>query len=261
MPAGVAGVQCAVVLGVPLGEEQQRLLVNVRSRQKKVLDLCGEMSDCGHPHEALRLLQVSGINRYQHVMRVLPPAATKELLHEADTHVQSTLCRILDIDGASVAGQPALDRAALAVKAGGMQITRMEDERHICYYASLAATLRPILDKITGHISTALQQGTPAQRATCSIATAIRDHILQPEATTASWAADAHAAYEQILPLEQLPAEVYQIFETVCPTRAPEWPAGARDTPPSQPAAPPAKLNIPPVTRLHLQVDKSKFAP
>jgi hypothetical protein len=176
------------------------------------------------PHEALRMLQVVAVRRFQHLLRALPPAATAAFAGQRDEAVLNTFKCIVGVELVDLKPYT-VEALRLPARFGGAALPSMRQEVEGAHFASWAATLAPMLQVLRSW-------RTPA-------ATAIAVEMGALESSPLPYAQHARAAAAAVQPLTQLSADTRAFAGRIARTQTPVLRAGTpapRDTPPPQPS-------------------------
>ena len=210
-----------LVLGVPLGRgvERREMMEEPTARQARLTMLIGEMATAGHPHAALRLLQVCGVRRYQHYLRGLPPEQSddSETLRVADELVRNTLLGILRepaIDVQTQARRDPLDRACLPTRMGGLNLPRMAEEAQGAHLAAFAAAAEDLHGRLC-----ALPNNRTAEKVA---------RLVQQVPEEVEWGAAVRGAWEAVQPLLALSDSDRQLLRKAAPEGPPAIRTGVR---------------------------------
>ena len=99
------------------------------------------------PHAALRILQVVGVRRFQHLMRTLPPTVCDLFLQRRDEAIRVTLEHILLLEPDTLR-RFAEVRARMPHLLGGANVPSLRTERNAAYVAAHALTLGPLCERL-----------------------------------------------------------------------------------------------------------------
>ena len=199
------------------------------TRHARLMNLVEKLSKTGHPHAALRLLQVCGVRRYQHFLRGLPPDQSLETLALGDMLVRDTLLQLLrmsEAEHADLAGpHDIMARASLPTRMGGLNLPKMMDEAelaHVSAYAAAAEDLHSRLVSLAGN------------RAAERVAACLAD---VPEET--AWGEALREARRSITPLLSLDPDSVANLRDAAPEGPPVFRCGVR----LNRARPPSRLS------------------
>ena len=174
------------------------------------------------PHEALRMLQVVGVRRFQYLLRALPPAATSAFAADRDCAVLYTFKCIIGLELVDLP-RYTVESLHLPARFGGAALPSMHNETPGAHLASWAATLAPMLEVLRSW-------RTPA-------ATAIAAEMGALETSPLPYAQHARMAAAAVHPLTQLPAQTLEFAGRIARAQTPVLRAGVqvpRDVPPPQ---------------------------
>ena len=151
-----------VTVGCPLGQSgwAHRRLVCTVAQHSGFLRRTRAVAH-RHPSQALRLLQICGVRRFQHHIRVADPVHTRGPARAADVMVERAFLEIAqplgwgsssweEAEDGSRYGEHSLQRARQPAAFGGAGLTSMEEEVDSAAYASWGATLQPLIERFTG---------------------------------------------------------------------------------------------------------------
>ena len=151
-----------VTVGCPLGQSgwARRRLVCTVARHSGFLRRTRAVAR-RHPSQALRLLQICGVRRFQHHIRVADPVHTRGPARAADVMVERAFLEIAqplgwasssweETEDGGGYGEHSLQRARQPAAFGGAGLTSMEEEVDSAAYASWGATLQPLIERFTG---------------------------------------------------------------------------------------------------------------
>ena len=206
---------------LPYVEEE---LLKIGATHDELLDDIYHIAEAlERPHEALRLLQVVGVRRFQHLLRALPPAATSAFAADRDVAVLYTFKCIL---GLELVDMPRYtqDFIHLPARFGGAALPSMHQEVAGAHFASWAATLAPMLETLRSWRSPA--------------ATAIAVELGSLETSPLPYAQHARMAAAAVQPLTQLTQETLAFAGSIARMQTPVLRAGVqvpRSIPPPQP--------------------------
>ena len=99
------------------------------------------------PHAALRILQVVGVRRFQHLMRTLPPTVCDLFLQRRDEAIRVTLEHILRVAPGTLR-RFAEVRARMPHLLGGANVPSLCTERNAAFVAAHALTLGPLCERL-----------------------------------------------------------------------------------------------------------------
>ena len=152
-------------------------------RHDRLLDVITQLAH-SHPHAALRILQVAGIRRFQHLMRVLPPDISADFLQGRDDAVLRPVRAILRLTPDQPIDQVTLARARAPLVLGGLNAASLCLERQAAFVSCHALTLGPL----AGRLETL---GGPSHR---RLAAALRSYTTSPH----PWAVSLRSAYTEL---------------------------------------------------------------
>ncbi len=132
------------------------------------MDLVSGVSD-EDPFAALRLLQICGVNRFGHVLSVVPPEVVFDFCEQRDAAIDATLGTI---QGIKV--DPTVSTHTLPVVAGGAALISLRDPAPTSYLGAFFRVAGPFLSRL------ALMGGTAIARATTL--------LVDPEAVSNTYA-------------------------------------------------------------------------
>jgi hypothetical protein len=165
------------------------------------------------PHEALRLLQVVGVRRFQHLLRALPPAATSAFAADRDVSVLYTFKCILGLELVDVP-RYTMEFIHLPARFGGAALPSMHQEVTGAHFASWAATLAPMLETLRSWRSPA--------------ANAIAVEMGSLESSPLPYAQHARMAAAAVRPLTQLSQETLAFAGCIARAQTPVLRAGVQ---------------------------------
>ena len=119
----------------------------VEDRHDRLLELIAAMSDIS-PLSAMRLLQVSGVRRFQHVMRPLPPEVCHALLSRRDEAIATCKRKILQDDDELLSGALGTITNGPALL-GGSNTASVAEERHAAHVACYGLVLGPLGNRLS----------------------------------------------------------------------------------------------------------------
>ena len=207
-----------MVARTPVGSHHhlRPLLRPLVTRHEQLVALIQEVA-AKHPHHALRMLQLCGVRRYQHIQRGVHPEVCQPVMAEADELVEETLRRILRIDADEVGSEPyihAMERAMAPIRFGGLQLPRMQNEIELAHVASYATAAPPVLDRMLG-----LPESAAARRAVALIRACHVD---------SQWGESYRAALSVVESWSTLSeTDIMHLCTTVAPSRNPRLKLGA----------------------------------
>ena len=121
-------------------------LKDVEARHDRLLAHLRGMARA-EPHAALRILQVVGVRRFQHLMRTLPPSVCDIFLQRRDEAIRATLEHILHL-APDTLRRFAEVRARMPHLLGGANVPSLHTERNAAFVAAHALTLGPLCERL-----------------------------------------------------------------------------------------------------------------
>ena len=210
----------ALVLGVPIGNPTTvaDLMSTPTTRHARLMNLVDKLAKTGHPHAALRLLQVCGVRRYQHFLRGLPPDQSLEPLATGDMLVRDSLLQLLrmsETEHADHAGsRDIMARASLPTRMGGLNLPRTTDEAELAHVAAYAAAAEDLHSRLTS------MAGNRAAETVADYLSAV------PEDT--AWGDALRSARRAVTPLLSLDPESVANLREAAPEGPPTFRCGVR---------------------------------
>ena len=215
-------------LPVGSGDYVEQELRNLADTHDDLLDNILTVAKLDHPHEALRLLQVVAVRRFQHLLRALPPAATASFAADRDNAVLETFRCIIGVE-AAVIPPHVLECLHLPARLGGAALPSLRQEVAAAHYTSWAATLSPMLDALRSW-------DTPAS-------TGVAMEMACIDTSQLPFAQHARAALAAIMPLSELSESVLAFAGQLTQPHTPVARAGVQT--PQQPHTPQPPLKLP----------------
>ena len=209
----------APVLGVPIGapEALGPLMGTASTKHARLMNLVDKMAKTGHPHAALRLLQVCGVRRYQHFLRGLPPDQSLEPLAMGDMLVRDSLLQLLrmtEAEHAELATRDVMARASLPTRMGGLNLPKMSDEAELAHVSAFAAAAEDLHSRLAS-----MAGNRAAERVAGCLAEV-------PEET--AWGLALREARRSVTPLLSLDPESVATLRDAAPEGPPTFRCGVR---------------------------------
>ena len=166
-------------------------LTQMAAKHDALLSLIDTMGNVGATHAALRLLQVAGVRRFQHLMRNMDPDCVLPFLRERDKEIRSTLACLVattDDDIDTLISSPSLDQARLPTLLGGLNVPSIAAEAHAAYLSSYALTLGPLISHLRWDTA-------------CSITAALAHELASVHTSSHRWASSLRASHRHVMEL------------------------------------------------------------
>ena len=160
----------------------------VEDRHDRLLALTSAISELC-PRSAMRLLQVTGVRRFQHVMRPLPPAVSHALLERRDLAIAACKRRILQDDEDILQG-PLGTIANGPAQFGGCNTSSVADERHAAHVACYGLVLGPLASRLSS-----CPAPSPASKGTHA---RLASHLRSAGLATTPWAVALRQARDDL---------------------------------------------------------------
>ena len=160
----------------------------MEDRHDRLLALTSAISELC-PRNAMRLLQVTGVRRFQHVMRPLPPAVSHALLERRDLAIAACKRRILQDDEDILQG-PLGTIANGPAQFGGCNTSSVADERHAAHVACYGLVLGPLASRLSS-----CPAPSPASKGTHA---RLASHLRSAGLATTPWAVALRQARDDL---------------------------------------------------------------